>query len=280
MNLRPIKKAIAPFLLSLVGVLVGWVTTGDLSTGEALMAASGILGALGVWIAPNIESVPWLKALVPAFMGAVALAQRTIETQTFEAMEWRILGGSALSAALVYFVRNGTGYHDGGLGASTALLLVAALAGSVLVTATPADAARAQLVARVSFSADQLAGFAAGSMDQYSDDSVVVRVRLRDDLGTNADGTENDAKSAEWEWNLYASDDCSGGATVAHDPSQLKHFHFGNPPDQYGPRILQRYLDGPLFHEIGSVELVHDGPLSDHGQTTKGRHHLACVPFG
>lgn len=111
MNPRPFKKAIAPFLLSLVGVLVGWVTTGDLSTGEALMAASGILGAAGVWVAPNMESVPWLKALVPVFMGAVALAQRTIETQTFEAMEWRILAGSALSAILVYAVRNGTGYH-------------------------------------------------------------------------------------------------------------------------------------------------------------------------
>jgi len=147
-----------------------------------------------------------------------------------------------------------------------------------LLSILPAGAAdRPTLVRTVSFTADQLGGFSAGDIEEYSDGSILVKMRLRGDLGENEDGTENDAKAKEWEFNLYADSTCGGGSTLAHDSSQIGHFHYENPVDKYGPRILQRSLTGPTIDKIGSVELVHDGPLSDHGQTTKGRHHIACV---
>ena len=142
----------------------------------------------------------------------------------------------------------------------------------------PASAeARPSLVVRVSFTAEQLGGFSAGDIDEYSDGSILVRMRLRGGLGTNADGTENDAMAAEWEFNAFSGSTC--GTTAAHDPVRIAHLHYENPVDKYGPRILERRLDGPLLNEIGSVELVHEGPLSFHGQTSPGRHHLACVPL-
>lgn len=108
MTIASFRKAVAPALLALGAVIVGWVTTGDFSTGEALMAAGGLLGSTAVYVVPNVASTPFLKALVPAFMGLVAVAQRAIETGSFEEGEWRIAIGALVMAGLVYVVPNAT----------------------------------------------------------------------------------------------------------------------------------------------------------------------------
>lgn len=143
-----------------------------------------------------------------------------------------------------------------------------ALIAAFLMTAgmlAPAGAAgrqaRPDLEARVALDDLDLAGFAAGTLSQY-EDTTWVQIRLQHDLGQSSEA------AAEWELVAHATTDCSAPLVV---------LFFGNPPDQYGPRVHER-VHLPL-DAIVAVELIHDGPLSDHGQTSSGRHHLACAPL-
>ena len=129
----------------------------------------------------------------------------------------------------------------------------------------PAGAAGRQerpgLETQVTLDDVDLAGFAGGTLSQY-EETTWVQIRLQNDLGQSHEA------AAEWELVAHATTDCS---------SPLVVLFFGNPPDQYGPRIHER-VNVPL-DAIVAVELIHDGPLSDHGQTSAGRHHLACAPL-
>lgn len=143
-----------------------------------------------------------------------------------------------------------------------------ALAATLLVTVgilAPAGAdgrtPRPDLEAHVTIDGADLAGFAGGALSQY-DGTTWVQIRLQNHLGSSH------AAAAEWELVAHAAADCS-------DP--LAVLSFGNPPDQYGPRVHERV--DLTVDEIGSLELIHEGPLSDHGQTSPGRHHLACLPI-
>lgn len=141
-----------------------------------------------------------------------------------------------------------------------------ALIAALLMTAgmlAPAGAAGRQerpgLETQVTLDAVDLAGFAGGTLSQY-EETTWVQIRLQNDLGQSHEA------AGEWELVAHATTDCSAPLVV---------LFFGNPPDQYGPRIHER-VHLPL-DAIVAVELIHEGPLSDHGQTSSGRHHLACA---
>ena len=47
----------------------------------------------------------------------------------------------------------------------------------------------------------------------------------------------------------------------------------------YGLTVDQAIGPHTVEHAIVAVELLHEGTLSDHGQTSSGRHRLACAPI-
>ena len=140
-------------------------------------------------------------------------------------------------------------------------LIAALLMTAGMLAPAGADGRRARpgLESQVTLDAVALAGFAAGTLSQYAE-TTWVQIRLQNHLGQSHEA------AAEWELIAHATNDCSAPLVV---------LFFGNPPDQYGPRVHER-VNLPL-DAVVAVELIHEGPLSDHGQTSSGRHHLACA---
>jgi len=142
-------------------------------------------------------------------------------------------------------------------------LLIAgmAAAGFILPAAGHGREPRPVIEARVTLDREELAGFAGGTLTQY-EGTTWVQVRLRGDLG------ETESEANEWTLETHSDPDCS---------SLVEVLTFTSPP-AYGPRVYER-VAYPIG-AIGSIQLVHEGPLSDHGQTSPGHHHLACSTTG
>lgn len=108
MTWKSFQKAIAPALLGVLTIAVSWVSTGDFTQGEFLIALGGLVSSVGVYFVPNIATTPFLKSLVPGFLGLVTVAQRTVESGAFDVVDARIAIGALLTSVVVWFVPNQT----------------------------------------------------------------------------------------------------------------------------------------------------------------------------
>lgn len=106
MTWKNFQKAIAPALLGVLAIIISWVSTGDFTKGEFLIALGGLVSSVGVYVVPNIATNPFLKSLVPAFLGLVTVAQRTIEAGAFDVVDARIAIGALLTSVVVWFIPN------------------------------------------------------------------------------------------------------------------------------------------------------------------------------
>ncbi len=106
MTLAAFWKAVVPTALGLVTLLISWVATGDLSTGELRIAGAALLTSIAVYAVPNIASSPFLKAIVPSFLALVAVFISAVESGQLTEVDVRTALAGLLTSAVVYVVRN------------------------------------------------------------------------------------------------------------------------------------------------------------------------------
>lgn len=114
-------------------------------------------------------------------------------------------------------------------------------------------------------------GLMSGTVIDWSVGVTQVRFNLVPDA---KEGTNLDVATGEWELFLYA-EGCGQRRTYP-----LLHEFFVN-TTTYGPRV-QAFLTSPkqgLTRQIGSIELIHDGPSAHHhvDELGVGRHLMGCV---
>ena len=153
----------------------------------------------------------------------------------------------------------------------------AAVLGLALLGLTPltADAQEVEKdsLKRIAIEVPQEAfgGLMSGTVIDWSVGVTQVRFNLVPDA---KEGTNLDVATGEWELLFYAErcDERRG--------YPLLHEFFVNTAT-YGPRV-HAFLTSPkrgLIREIGSVELIHDGPSAHHhvDELGPGRHLMGCV---
>lgn len=145
--------------------------------------------------------------------------------------------------------------------------LVALVLAAVLAPSTATADEKPEPDATIKVAADDLGGFATVNIYRYGN-SLLVRSQLDGRL------IHSDAEAGEWELILHADRRCS--VREPHSRAHLAHFHYGW-STSYGTRVMERIFPDFRLADIGSVEIVHDGPnFHDHSSHT-GRHHLACA---
>ena len=146
-------------------------------------------------------------------------------------------------------------------------LLLAALAVAALSGPAGAGEDRPPPITEIVVDGDQLGRTGNVSIQQY-DDSLWVRSKIE------GEGVESDEEAREWELILHRDATCSD--QTPHSTNHLAHFHYSW-SNTYGTRVLTRYYPTFSLDEIGSVEIVHDGPNFEGHADHPGRHHLACA---
>lgn len=153
----------------------------------------------------------------------------------------------------------------------TVPLVLAALVLVAIALPAGADRHRPPLISEITVEREELAGIANVAIQQYDDDSFWVRSYI------HGDRVHSDEEAQEWELIWHRDATCSD--RTPHSANHLAHFHYGW-SSTYGTRILTRYFPTFSLEDIGSVELVHDGPNFEDHADHSGRHHLACASVG
>ncbi len=109
MSIATFRKAITPAVLGVAGVVISWVASGDFDLAEFRIVAAGLVTAVAVYVVPNVASTPFLKALVPGFLGVVAVGASALESGAFDSQDLRLALASLLTSALVWLVPNKAG---------------------------------------------------------------------------------------------------------------------------------------------------------------------------
>lgn len=106
MTVASFRKAIAPALLGFLAVVISWVASGALDIMELRIAGAAVLTSIAVYIVPNLATSPFLKALVPSFLGVVAVFVSAVESGTLDVTEARMAMAALLTSAVVWVVPN------------------------------------------------------------------------------------------------------------------------------------------------------------------------------
>lgn len=100
------KKAVLPFVASIVGLVIAWVATGDFDVLELRILGAGTITALAIYAVPNVASTPFLKALVPSALAIVAVGTSALESGEFTSGDLQTAVAGLLTSALVWWVKN------------------------------------------------------------------------------------------------------------------------------------------------------------------------------
>lgn len=106
MTLSSARKALTPAVLGVIGVVIAWVATGDFDLVELRITGAALVTSVAVFAVPNIATSPFLKALVPAVLGVVAVGTSALESGAFNEGDLRIALAALLTSAVVFVVPN------------------------------------------------------------------------------------------------------------------------------------------------------------------------------
>ncbi len=106
MTIASFRKAIAPAVLGFLAVVISWVASGALDIMELRIAGAAVLTSIAVYMVPNLATSPFLKALVPSFLGVLAVFISAVEAGALDITEARMAVAALLTSVVVWVVPN------------------------------------------------------------------------------------------------------------------------------------------------------------------------------